>query len=228
MNVFVRMAFQGLREALGGLLVSTVPGKIPAYDAGPRLVGPSLQVPRGAEREGIAGSDVACFTSADPSSPDPSSPEQEKCLMESDFVRRLIIFGLSFLQLSFVTSHSSWALLSPVALDCSSEPQRGPLLDPVLVLGEEYTLLSSFYAPSTVLYVRDINMRKVFFCLFYRWRKWESGKFGDLPKFTPLLRDGAGRKPPFLKPACWPLHFSHLVWTPLEMKILLLLPKEII
>lgn len=102
MNVFARMAFRGLREALGGLLISTVPGKIPAYDAGPRLVGPRLQVPRGAEREGIAGSDVTCFTSADP-----SSPEREKCLVESDFARRLIIFGLSFLHLSFVTSYSS-------------------------------------------------------------------------------------------------------------------------
>lgn len=90
------------------------------------------------------------------------------------------------------------------------------------------TLLSSFYAPSTVLSVRDINMRKEFFCLFYRGREWDSGTFGDLPRFTPLLRDGAGGSPPFLKPVCWPLHFSHLVWTPLEMKILLLLPKEII
>ena len=52
--------------------------------------------------------------------------------------------------------------------------QGGP--GPVLILGEDYTVLSSFYTAKTVLLYINISMRKVFFLLFYRWRTWDAEK----------------------------------------------------
>ena len=43
----------------------------------------------------------------------------------------------------------------------------GKVLDPVLILGEDYTVLSSFYMQRLLLYI-NIGKRKVFFWLFDR------------------------------------------------------------
>ena len=59
--------------------------------------------------------------------------------------------------------------MSPALADGFLHPlhhQGGP--GPVLILGEDYTVLSSFYIAKTVLLYINISMRKVFFLLFYR------------------------------------------------------------
>ena len=67
--------------------------------------------------------------------------------------------------------------VSPALADGFLHPLRhqgGP--GPVLILGEDYTVLSSFYIAKTVLLYINISMRKVFFLLFYRWRTWDAEK----------------------------------------------------
>ena len=67
--------------------------------------------------------------------------------------------------------------VSPALADGFLHPlhhQGGP--GPVLILGEDYTVLSSFYIAKTVLLYINISMRKVFFLLFYRWRTRDAEK----------------------------------------------------
>lgn len=159
--------------------------------------------------------------------------------MESYFVQRHYFWPLFFSSLLFSFTFPLWppipAELSCPQLPCTIHLNLSSALSLILFLflGRRtlYWTLSMCWA-LCFIYIDNIK-RKVFVvvvvvCLFYRWGKWDSGKLCDLPKFTHLLRHEAGAKLPFLKPICWPLHFSHLVQTALETKILLLLPREIL
>lgn len=165
---------------------------------------------------------------------DQNRPEQAKCLRESHFIQRLVIVGFHFSSSLFSVTFPLW----PPILGGRPCPQM-PCTLHFNPSSAHTWILFFFLGRSTLFWALslcrllgfiyiNLTMRIVFFCLFYRWGKWDSRKLGDLPKFTHLLRDAAGAKPPFLKPVSWPLHFSHLVWIPFGTKILLLVPNEIL